>query len=127
MARQGINFETVRTIAMALPGVEEGAAYGSPALRVRGKLLACIPAHKSAEPNSLAVWVDIEQRTELLETDPETYYVKDHYLNYPVVLVRLAHIRADALEDLLGMAWRYVTTRRAAPRAKKTRGRARRQ
>jgi hypothetical protein len=30
--------------------VEESTAYGSPALKVRGKLLACVPAHRSAEP-----------------------------------------------------------------------------
>jgi len=32
--------------------VEESTAYGSPALKVRGKLLACVPVHRSAEPGS---------------------------------------------------------------------------
>jgi hypothetical protein len=45
-----INFDSVRKIGLALPGVEESTAYGSPALKVRGKLLACVPSHRSAEP-----------------------------------------------------------------------------
>jgi hypothetical protein len=84
--------------------------YGAPALKVRGKLLACVPTHKSAEPNSLAVRIDFERRAELLETDPRTYYLKDHYRDYPVVLVRLLEVHPEALRDLLGSAWRFVTS-----------------
>lgn len=110
MPKKSINFDTVRKIGLALPGVEESTIYGSPALKVRGKLLACIAINKAAEPNSLVVRVDFDQRAELLETDPQTYYMKDHYLNYPSVLVRLSQIQPDALKDLLMMGWRYVTT-----------------
>ncbi len=82
------------------------------ALKVRGQWLAVIPTHKSAESNSLAVRVDFEQRTELLESAPDIYYLKDHYQNYPVVLVRLARISRDALEGLLRMAWQVTTTKK---------------
>ena len=112
MSRAKIDFHTVREIDLRLPGVEESMAWGSPALKVRGHWLAVIPTHKSAEPNSLAVRVDFEQRTELLESAPEIYYLKDHYQNYPVVLVRLARIRRDALEGLLRMAWRVATAKK---------------
>lgn len=37
MARGTINFDTVRKIGLALPGVEESTAYGSPALQVVGQ------------------------------------------------------------------------------------------
>jgi hypothetical protein len=53
MLRSTINFDTVRKIGLALPGVEESAAYGLSALKVHGKLLACVPSHRSAEPGSL--------------------------------------------------------------------------
>jgi hypothetical protein len=112
MSRAKIDFDTVRKIALRLPGVEESTAWGSPALKVRGQWLAVVPTHKSAEPNSVAVRVDFEQRTELLEAAPDIYYLKDHYQNYPVVLVRLARIRRDALEGLLRMAWRITTTKK---------------
>ena len=78
-----INFDTVRKIGLALPEVEESTAYGAPALKVRGKLLACVPTHRSAEPGSLVVRVGFEDRAELLSAAPDVYYVTDHYLNTP--------------------------------------------
>jgi hypothetical protein len=117
MPKRPITFDTVREIALAIPGVEDGAAYGSPALKVRGKLLACIPVNRSAEPGSLAVRVELDDRAELLAAAPEIYYVTDHYRPYPVVLVRLSRIDAGMLRDLLGMAHKFVT--RSASRARK--------
>jgi hypothetical protein len=96
-----------------LSGVVESTAYGSPALKVRGKLLACVPSHRSAEPGSLLVRVDFDDRAELLASDPDVYYVTDHYLNYTSVLVRLSRVTPDVLRDLLGMAHKFVTARRA--------------
>jgi hypothetical protein len=107
-----MTFDTVRKIGLALPGVEQSTAYGSPALKVRGKLLACLPAHRSAEPNSLAVRVDFDDRAELLAAAPDVYYVTDHYLNYSAVLVRMSRVTPDVLRDLLGMAHKFVTARR---------------
>src|SRR5579864_9808280 len=114
MPRKNIDFDIVKGIALTMSGVEESTAYRSPALKVRGKLMACIPVHKSAEPDSLAVCIDFEQRAELLATAPDVYYLTDHYANYPSVLVRLSRIHPDALRDLLGMSWRFVTAKRPA-------------
>src|SRR6266436_5491388 len=116
MAGSTIDFDTVRKIGLALPGVEESTTYGSPALKVHGKLLACIAVHRSAEPGSLAVRVDFEDRAELLAADPDVYYVTDHYVGYDAVLVRLSRISPDVLRDLLSMAHRFVT-RKAASRS----------
>jgi hypothetical protein len=104
-----IDFDAVRKIGLALSGVEVSMAYGAPALKVRGKLLACVPTHRSAEPGSLAVRVGFDDRAELLAADPDVYYVSDHYLNYTAVLVRLSHVTLDVLRDLLGMAHKFVT------------------
>jgi hypothetical protein len=112
MPRSKINFDTVRKIGLALPGVEESTAYGSPALKVRGKLLACVPAHGLAEPGWLVVCVDFGERAELLAAAPDVYYVTDHYLNYTSVLVRLSRVTPDVLRDLLGMASKFVAGRR---------------
>lgn len=117
MPKKKVSFDTVREIGLALPGVEEGTTYGTPALKVRGKMFACIPSHKSAEPGSLAIRLDFEQRDELIAAEPETYYLKDHYVGYPCVLVRLARVRHDALQDLLLMAWRFVSATAAKRRA----------
>jgi hypothetical protein len=106
-----ISFDAVRTIAVALPEVEEGTTYGSPAFKVCGNLMACLAIHKSAEPDTLAVSVDFDQRADLMATDPDTYYLTDHYLNYPIVLVRLSRIRPGALRELLEASWRFVSAK----------------
>jgi hypothetical protein len=116
MPRSTVNFDTVRKIGLALPGVEESTAYGQPALKIHGKLLACLPANRSAEPGSLAVRVDFGDRAELLAAAPDVYYVTDHYVEYTAVLVRLSRVTPDVLRDLLGMAYKFVT-RNAASRS----------
>ena len=100
----------MRRIGLALPEVEEGKSYGSPALKVRGRMFACLAIHRSAEPNTLAVRIEFDRRDELIAAEPETYYLTDHYVNYPCVLVRLARIHEDALRDLLLMGWRFMST-----------------
>jgi hypothetical protein len=115
---QKITFDTVRKIGLALPGVEESTAYGAPALKVSGKLMACPAINKSAEPNTLGVMVDFDRRAELLAEAPNTYYLTDHYADHPCVLVRLSQIDNEALKGLLRMSWQFVT--------KKTRKRMRR-
>jgi hypothetical protein len=116
MPRSTSNFDTVRNIGLALPGVEESTAYGSPALKVHGKLLACVPANRSAEPASLVVRVDLDDRAELIATDSDVYYVKEHYVGHSAVLVRLSRVNPDVLRDLLDMAYKFVT-RKPAPRS----------
>jgi len=113
MPRSKTNFDKVRKIGLTLPGVEESTAYGSPALKVHGKLLACVPAHRSAEPGSLVVRVDFDDRAQLLADAPDVYYVTDHYLDYNAVLVRLSRVTPDVLRELLGMAHKFVTTHAA--------------
>jgi hypothetical protein len=107
--RKALTFDDVREIGLAQPGVEMATAYGKPALKVRGKLLACISSHKSAEPETLVVRLDFDQRDALLAEEPETYYITEHYRGYPSVLVRLPRIGKDELRDLLKAAWRFVT------------------
>jgi hypothetical protein len=114
MPRSTIDFDTVRKIGLTLPGVEASTAWGAPALKVRGKLLACVPTHHSAEPGSLVVRVDFDDRAELLAAAPDVYYVTDHYLGYSAVLVRFSRVTQDVLRDLLGMAHKFVTAHKAA-------------
>ena len=117
-------FDVVRKIGLALPDVEEGTTYGSPALKIRGKMFACLAVHRSAEPETLVIRIDFDQRDELLAADPKTYYLTDHYVSYPCVLIRLRRAHPDALQDLVRMAYRFVstTTRRTRPRKGSRRG-----
>lgn len=103
-----VTLETVRRIACALPGVEEGLSYGTAAFRVRKKGLARI--HDSGE--ALVLKVDPAKRAVLMETDPVTFYITDHYANYPLVLVRLSTVSASELARLLEEAWRQEAPKR---------------
>src|SRR5688572_5534736 len=106
---RSISFTAVAAIGRTLPDVEVTTTWGKPALKVRGRMFACIASHKSAEPNSLVVMMDFADRDALVEEEPGTYYLKEHYLNYPCVLVRLSHVHADALRDLVTGAHRFVS------------------
>lgn len=111
--RRTVSFETVKKIGLTLPGVEESTAWGTPALKVRRKLMACVPSHRSAERGSLVICMDFADRAPLLAEAPDTYYLPEHYVGYPCVLVRLARVDADALRDLLGMAHKFVSAKNA--------------
>ena len=120
MPKRKIDFDLVREIALELPDVEETTIHGAPSLKVRGRLLACPALHKSAEPNSLAVKIDLDQRAKLIAAQASVYYVTDHYVNYPTVLVRLSALDENALRDLLKKSWHFVnsmkkTTKRQEP------------
>jgi hypothetical protein len=101
-------FKNVEAIGRTLPDVEVATAWGQPTLKVRGRMFACMASHKSAEPGSLVVMMDFAARDALLEDAPDTYYLKEHYVNYPCILVRLSRVHPDALRDLVIGAHRYV-------------------
>ena len=108
MAAKKITFDVVRRLTAGLADVEYGTTYGSPALKVGGKMFACLAVHRSAEPDTLAIRMSFDQRDDLIEADPKTYYLTDHYVDYPCVLVRLRRVHPDALRDLLRTGWRFI-------------------
>ena len=112
-------FKTVRTVGLALPDVEATTKYdGSPVLKVSGSFMAGLATHPSAEPETLAVRADFEERERFMEDAPEAYYVTDYYRSHPVVLVRLSRIDRDALRDLLSASWRLALAKTRKHRSK---------
>jgi hypothetical protein len=105
-------FRVVRKIGLTLPDVEAATRYdGSPMLKLGGAFLAGLAMHESAEPDTLVVRCDYEEREWLLADAPETYYLTDYYRKYPLVLVRLSCISRDALHDLLSVSWRMTAAK----------------
>jgi hypothetical protein len=98
-------YRRVCTIALALPGVEESTSYGTPSLKVKGKIMARL---RTEADGALALRCDFVDRQILLQADPRAFFVTDHYLNYPMILVRLRRVRRSALPDLIERAWRMV-------------------
>jgi hypothetical protein len=105
-----LGWEDVSRVGLALPEVEEATSYGTPALRLRGKLL--VRLRDDAE--TLALRVDPEERLALVHEQPDVFYVTPHYQDYPFVLVRLAAVDPEELEELLVEAWLLSAPKRLA-------------
>jgi hypothetical protein len=110
-----MTFEQARKIALALPNVEEGKSYGTAAFKASGKLVARL----KEDGDSLVVPTTFEEREEMMDADPQTYYITDHYLNYPLVLVRLSRVSPDTLRDLLTRALRLASKNTRTPKRRR--------
>jgi hypothetical protein len=107
-ARPPLTFEDVYTLGCALPGVEESTSYGTPALKVGGKLLACL----WEDGSTLVLKVPPVVRDFLIRTTPDAFFVTDHYRGFPIVLLRLDVAERAQLGELLEEAWRQVASKR---------------
>lgn len=102
-----VTLDVIRELLTDLPGVEEGFSYGTRAFKVRKKLIARIHQKEDA----LVVKTDFDRREKLMQINPLTYYITDHYVNYPWVLVRLPTVQRQELRELLIEAWRKVASK----------------
>jgi hypothetical protein len=115
----------LRRIALSFPGAREESSYGQPAFKIEKKFFTRL----RAEDDSL-VWIvdSIDERDHLIEMDPKTYFITDHYKSYPSVLVRIARIDAAMLKKMLERRWRAIAPKKllkavepaALPKPRKT-------
>ena len=92
-------------IVLALPGAEVSTSYGTPSVKVRGKILS---RWRTEAEGGLAIRCDFLDRQILLQTQPEVFFLTDHYQDYPMVLVRLEKATHTVLVDITERAWRLV-------------------
>lgn len=97
-----MRWRTVRALALELPEVEAGPAYGVPAVRVRGSLLAWLAPDKK----SIVVKIGLDDRARLCDAQPDTFSLPAERQSYATVVVRLANVDAEQLRQLLDGAWR---------------------
>ena len=83
MKKQPVTYDTIRQLALTLPDTEESTSYGTPAIKVKGKLL--LRLHDDRD--KVVLKMPFDRREELMAGDPETYFITDHYRDYPWVLV----------------------------------------
>jgi len=100
-------FTKVETAAKGLPEVERGTSYGTPALKVRGKLFA-----RLKDADTLVVMCALEEKEMLLEVASDIYFQTDHYKGWPAILMRLKKTRAAELRHRLAKAWRLKAPKR---------------
>lgn len=111
----------LREIALQFPDVADATTQRGLAYTVRGRLMACAAIHASAEPGSVVVRVSPDQRTSLMAAYPEALYLPEHYAKHASVLVRPGLLDRDALRDVLGAAWLFVTEKTLSRSAGKPR------
>jgi hypothetical protein len=105
-----VTFDDIRKIALGMPEVEDGTSYGTPALKVRKKLLVRL----KEDGDSLVIsGVPPEERELLVARQPKLFYFTDHYRNYPMVLIRLSKARRADVESLLRRQWRTLASKAA--------------
>jgi len=105
---RGVDFESVRRAALALPGVEEGTSYGTPAFRVKKKLFA----RMREEGEDFVLRVGDDLRDVLLATESAVFHQTPHYFGHPYVLARLGAITEPRLASIVEEAWRSVAPAR---------------
>ncbi|MBS0656839.1 MAG: MmcQ/YjbR family DNA-binding protein [Verrucomicrobia bacterium] len=102
------SLQRVRELALALPGVEEGVCFGTPAFYCRRKLMLRL----RDEDGLLVVKYPREQREDLIAGQPDVFSVTEHYLNYPCVLLDLAAVDEPTLRRMIEGAWRMLASRK---------------
>jgi hypothetical protein len=105
-----MTFDDVRKIALAWPEVEDGSSYGTPALKLRKKLLVRL---KEDGDSLVMPGVPPDERDMLVESQPRVFYFTDHYKDYPMVLIRLSKTRRSTVEPLLRRQWRALASKKA--------------
>jgi hypothetical protein len=105
-----VTFGDVRKIALAWPEVEDGTSYGTPALKVRKKLLVRL---REDGDSLVMLGIPPDEREMLIESQPKVFYFTDHYKDYPAVLIRLSKTRRATVEPLLRRRWRTLASKKA--------------
>lgn len=105
-----MTFDDVRTLVLAWPEVEDGSSYGTPALKVRKKMLVRL---KEDGDSLVMPSVPPDERDMLVESQPKVFYFTDHYRDYPMVLIRLSKAKRATVEPLLRRHWRTLASKKA--------------
>src|SRR5215472_4506383 len=103
-----MTFDDVRKLALAWPEVEDGSSYGTPALKVRKKMLVRL---KEDGDSLVMPGVPEGERAMLVESQPKVFHFTDHYRDYPIVLIRLSKAKRGTIEPFLRRRWRELASK----------------
>ena len=99
----------LHAMVLTFPETQTGTSYGMPSYKAAGKFFTRL----RAEDDSVVVYVDgLDHRDILMEAEPATFHITDHYRGYPVVLARLATVDPVWLRKTLEKRWLKVVPRR---------------
>ncbi|HEY2885597.1 MAG TPA: MmcQ/YjbR family DNA-binding protein [Rhizomicrobium sp.] len=99
----------LRRIALSFPESNEKPSYGKPSFFIAKKFFT-----RLRDEDASIVWIvgSVDERDHLLEMDPKTYFITDHYRDYPSVLVRIARIDKTMLRKMLERRFRAIAPKK---------------
>ena len=92
-------YEKVKAIVLNFPGHVPSTSYGTPAFKVKDKMFARF----KEDGKTLVVYT--EERNKWMKQNPTTFFITDHYKNYPAMLIDLVTVKKKDLEFLLLASW----------------------
>ena|SRR5258705_12399610 len=93
-------YNKVSEIALGFPGTEPSTSYGTPAFKVRKKMFARF----KEDGKTLVVYTN--ERDKWMKANPVTFFITDHYKNYPAMLIDLVTVKKKQLKQLLYASWK---------------------
>lgn len=105
----GVTPAQFRKIAGSFPEAHEKPSYGNPAFFIAKKFFT---RYRKDDNSLVFIVADILTRDMMLELDPKTYFITDHYKDYPSVLVRMERITPDELKLMLERRWRQIAPKK---------------
>lgn len=104
-----VAYQKYLQLALKLPGAEESTSYGTPAVKIKGKLLSRL---RTEAEGALALRCDFLDRQILLQANPRAFFITEHYRDYPMILVWLEKIDRGTLADITLRGWRMVAPKK---------------
>lgn len=105
-----MTFDDIRAIVRAWPEVEDGTSYGTPALKVRKKLLTRL---REDGESLVLIGVEPDERDMLVKAYPKTFYFTEHYRDYPMILARLPRCSRKLVTPFLFRRWQRLASKSA--------------
>ena len=103
-------WDDVVILGSKLPGTELSTSYGTPALKVRGKLMTRL---RDEDISLVLHSIPDDERDMLIAAEPEIFHVTPHYDGYSIVLARLPSLDVERLWPFLVRRWRELAPKRA--------------
>jgi Uncharacterized protein conserved in bacteria len=104
-----MTWDDVLALAQRLPGVEESTSYGTPAIKVRGRLLARL---RTESDGGLVVMCGLDEKAALLSSGDPAFRTTPHYDGHGSIIVELDLVDPDQLTELITEAWRARAPKR---------------
>jgi hypothetical protein len=96
-------------IALSFPEAHAKLSYGQPSIFIAKKFFTRL---RSQDDSIVLIVGSIDEREMMIESDPKTFHITEHYRNHPSVLVRIARLNEKTLHAMLERRWRAIAPKK---------------